>query len=274
MRSFREAVVEVLRRDGPTEVLRLVQAALELRPAKNPRPWAHVERVCRMVNSGASGLYLVQEPTYALADARAIIPPHAGRLRATVLALSAARGPMALSALARAYTDTYRTATKCPEFWVFSLLRSEEARPLVKERGRMVIGIRGEVRYSKQPAPSRDSILGRIDERSLETLLEGRLDLLEPGLTVVQRQFSIKGVGRIDLLCRDRKRNLVVVEIKRPAADYREVVGQTTSYMGWIQKHLAGPGQAVRGIIVVGRADDRLRYAADVVGSILVRPFY
>ncbi len=226
-----------------------------------------------MVNSGILGLYLVQEPTYVIADGNASFP-HAGHLRAALLALRAARKPLPLSALARAYADRYKTAAACPEFWMFSLLRSEEVRPLIKERGRMVIGIRGEVRHSKRPAPGKDSISGRMDERSLETLLVGRLDLLEPGLTLVKRQFSIEGLGRIDLLCRDRKRNLVVVEIKRPAADFREAVGQVASYIGWIQNNMAGPDQVVRGIIVVGREDDRLRYAADVVGNILVRSFY
>jgi hypothetical protein len=36
---------------------------------------------------------------------------------------------------------------------------------------------------------------------------------------------------------------------------------------------MAGPGQAVRGIIVVGQADDKLPYAADTAG-IMVKSFY
>jgi RecB family endonuclease NucS len=111
-----------------------------------------------------------------------------------------------------------------------------------------------------------------IDEKSLENLLVNRLDLLERGLTLIKRQFSV-GVGVLDLLCLDRRRNLVVVEIKRPRADSRAVVGQISGYMGWVRQHMAGPGQLVRGIIVVGREDERLRCSLGVLENVIVRTF-
>jgi RecB family endonuclease NucS len=117
------------------------------------------------------------------------------------------------------------------------------------------------------------SIAERMDEKSLETMLANRPDLLESGLAVFQRQSRIP-VGIIDLLCIDRKRNYVVVEIKRPAADYREVVGQITTYMGWVRKNIATKGQSVRGIIVVGRKNDRLDYSLDLIPGVSVRTFF
>ena len=31
--------------------------------------------------------------------------------------------------------------------------------------------------------------------------------------------------------------------------------------MGWVKKHKAGPGENVRGIIITGESDDRIKYA-------------
>ncbi|MCX6622377.1 MAG: endonuclease NucS [Acidobacteria bacterium] len=121
--------------------------------------------------------------------------------------------------------------------------------------------------------PTKGSIAQRIDEKSLETMLANRPDWLESGLAVFQRQSRIP-VGIIDLLCIDRNRNYVVVEIKRPAADYREVVGQITTYMGWVRKHIATKGQSVRGIIVVGKQNERLEYSLESIPDISVRTFF
>src|SRR5437879_4601758 len=45
------------------------------------------------------------------------------------------------------------------------------------------------------------------------------------------------------------------------------VCGQTLGYISWVRKELAG-GNKVRGVIVASEFADRLRYAADAVGSI------
>ena len=39
------------------------------------------------------------------------------------------------------------------------------------------------------------------------------------------------------------------------------VVGQLLSYMGWVKRHKAADGEGVRGIIITGASDDRIRYA-------------
>ena len=54
----------------------------------------------------------------------------------------------------------------------------------------------------------------QILERVLEDILEQNLDELEPGLTLVERQFPT-AVGPIDLLAQDRNDAYVVIELKR-----------------------------------------------------------
>jgi hypothetical protein len=69
------------------------------------------------------------------------------------------------------------------------------------------------------------------------------------------------GVGEIDILARDRSTgDWVVIELKKGHESDR-VVGQLLRYMGWIRKHKAGPGERVRGIIITGLPDDRIKYA-------------
>jgi len=69
------------------------------------------------------------------------------------------------------------------------------------------------------------------------------------------------GVGEIDILARGRSTgDWVVIELKK-GRNSDSVVGQLLRYMGWIQKHKAGAGEKVRGIIITGAPDDRIKYA-------------
>lgn len=65
-------------------------------------------------------------------------------------------------------------------------------------------------------------------------------------------------VGIIDLLARDKKRgDLVVIELKRGASDYR-VIGQVLAYIDWVERNLAAKGQKVRGIVIVAEGNKAL----------------
>jgi len=71
----------------------------------------------------------------------------------------------------------------------------------------------------------------------------------------------LTGVGEIDILARDRTTgDWVVIELKK-GRNSDNVVGQLLRYMGWIRKHKARPGENVRGIIITGATDDRIKYA-------------
>lgn len=111
-------------------------------------------------------------------------------------------------------------------------------------------------------------------ERDLEESLVQNLAMLERGMTLYRdgditgRQLDTGVVGIIDLVAIDANGNFVVIELKAgKAAD--SVCGQILGYISWLKKELAG-GKLVRGIIVASDFTDRLRYAVDAVGSILL----
>lgn len=112
-------------------------------------------------------------------------------------------------------------------------------------------------------------------ERGLEEALKPSLPKL--GLQLadkrIRQQFSMGvGVGRSDLICSDESGDLVVVELKRGLSS-DQVVGQILSYIGWLRENVAQTNQSVKGIIVTGDYDERLRLAAKAAGIrvILVR---
>ena len=67
-------------------------------------------------------------------------------------------------------------------------------------------------------------------------------------------------VGIIDLLAKDDKGDFVVIELKRAESGHN-VVGQILSYMGWVEEKLAQKNQKVRGLVIVGKSDNKLRAA-------------
>lgn len=97
--------------------------------------------------------------------------------------------------------------------------------------------------------------------------------MLEKGLQLIQRQLVCPGVGRIDLLCKDRRSNLVVIELKGFATKQDSIIDQITRYMGWVKKHIAKKNQKVRGFIVVPIADEKLNYAVGAIPNIEIKTF-
>lgn len=100
------------------------------------------------------------------------------------------------------------------------------------------------------------------------TPLGETLDLYEDDGEVVGQQYNIQGVGKIDLLCTERKSgNLVVIELKKGRSS-DAVVGQLLRYMGYIRCRMAKKGQNVRGIIILREPDEKMRYALSVVDDV------
>lgn len=153
---------------------------------------------------------------------------------------------------------------------VWEIAEADDGTPLV----------RPVVEQSDSPEPPNPeetpaTVTGRlVSEAQLRDYLVEHLADLEPGLEPYVDERSPDcievntGVGRIDILAKDRTGALVVIELKvgrGPDA----VCGQILRYMGWVKRHLAD-GQPVRGIIVAQRISDRIRYAmADVPGVVL-----
>lgn len=99
-------------------------------------------------------------------------------------------------------------------------------------------------------------------ERDLQSALRAQIRKLEEGLKIIdfgkEHQTS---AGRIDILARDSKNSLVVIELKLGEAD-KSAVGQTLAYMGALQNE---EGSGVRGIIVAESFDVKALSAARVV---------
>jgi hypothetical protein len=114
-----------------------------------------------------------------------------------------------------------------------------------------------------KPKKAEAGPLKNIHEVHLEELLAEDLDVVEPGLQLVRRQQDAGAAGRIDLLCRSAEGELVVVEVKRLNTRAEDVYKQTMAYVGWVRRNLAENGQAVRGIIVGGRLDEKVLLAIE-----------
>lgn len=175
-----------------------------------------------------------------------------------------------------------------PEYWMYFYLngykehfaRRDSLRVGLKEWRRPKVfetmGAQGELWKGLGRASSRKAagdVTPKMHEANLETIVVAHLGLIEEGLQLVKRQYVCPGVGRIDVLCEDRRGNLVVIELKKFGVKHDSIIDQVTRYMGFIKTHVAKSGQGVRGILVVASADERLRYAVAAVPGVEVRTF-
>jgi len=100
-----------------------------------------------------------------------------------------------------------------------------------------------------------------------KTSLGKRYSLLEEDGDMIGQQYRTN-IGRIDLLAREKKTgDWVVIELKkgRPSIS---VVGQLALYMGWVQDNLARGEEEVKGVIIAGEADEKLKYAVEPIPGV------
>jgi len=107
-------------------------------------------------------------------------------------------------------------------------------------------------------------------EQDLQNFLADNIFLVEKGLHSVEKEFDTREAGRIDLLCKDKSGDHVVIELKR-GKENDCVVGQTLRYVGWVEKNLK---TKARGIIIVNEADASLEYALGPIKSTVALKFY
>lgn len=102
-----------------------------------------------------------------------------------------------------------------------------------------------------------DFLIGNWESTALGKLY----DLIEEGEELVSQQYRTD-IGNIDLLVMDKKDgSYVVIELKKGQTS-DDTVGQLARYTAWIKKHKA-KGAGVRGIIIAGAYDQKLKYALE-----------
>jgi len=113
--------------------------------------------------------------------------------------------------------------------------------------------------------------LGTPDPAGLRAMMADQPELLEPGLSVYKSEKGTplgarytSAVGEIDLLATDVDGGLVVVMVAEPHAG-PDLIAGVLQRIGWVRKHLSGPSQAVRGIVLMNRVSDSVGYAAAAV---------
>ncbi len=170
----------------------------------------------------------------------------------------------------------------CPALQLYHNLTDGDGRRLFRWSGSFRIGTMegnwrsggprlGRVRPQPKRVASSGAGGGGLHEANIEAFLASDLDQIEPGLTLIGRQHNAPPVGRIDLLCQDRRGNLVVLEVKTPDASTDSVIDQIEAYIGWAMEHMAKLGQRVRGIIICGRPNTRLAYAVRAVPNLSIK---
>lgn len=170
-----------------------------------------------------------------------------------------------------------------PGWWrLFSTLVSNK--DLFGQAGELKIGLAaptGKGRSTAAPVKHRvvsgtDSApepLQSVHEAHVESVLAERPGEIEAGLTLIGRQCPASPVGKIDLLCKDKKGNHVVIELKRAGATTGSIIDQVTRYMGWVKTNLASRGAVVRGIIIVNSPDEKLTYSAKAIPHLETKTF-
>ncbi len=101
-------------------------------------------------------------------------------------------------------------------------------------------------------------------EKDLQQYLSGRVQELESGLKLIDGGIEYKtDAGRIDLLAKDVKNNLVVIELKSGKAK-DAALGQLLGYIGCLSE----TNNNVRGILVASSFDSRVIYAVKGLSNI------
>lgn len=287
--SFSQVVYDILtRQNKPVELFDLVDMALIIKPLK-----AHPDRLAQTIYSLAldsdSDIVVAEYPYFAIRDYTDRPALIRGTVSIAYKSISLKRGSVELRDIVRyaQQREFLDPSANLPEYWVYLKLRKRK--DIFVQRGALRIGLkqpptqpvtrkvaspRMKVKATKKPpTKSQASVTANIHEANLESILAEQLDRIEKGLQLIQRQYHCPDVGRIDLLCKDKHGNLVVIELKKFGVRTDSIIDQITGYMGFIKIHVAQKSQAVRGIIVVGKADARLRYAVAAIPGVEIKTF-
>lgn len=97
-------------------------------------------------------------------------------------------------------------------------------------------------------------MLSVANEAAIRDELAQRLELIEPGLTLVETNFPLRNAhgtrGFIDVLARDATAMLVVIEIKRSDSTAREAIHEVLKYVELLRRERGVASDKLRAIIV------------------------
>ncbi|MFC1678698.1 endonuclease NucS domain-containing protein [Elusimicrobiota bacterium] len=101
----------------------------------------------------------------------------------------------------------------------------------------------------------------KLSENDLENILDSAQNPLKSiGLQIVERQKELSRGNIIDLICKDGRGDLVVIELKKRGAN--STVGQLARYLTDVREKMAKPTQRTRGLILSFEIDEQLIKAA------------
>jgi hypothetical protein len=93
-----------------------------------------------------------------------------------------------------------------------------------------------------------------VSEDTIRDNLAGNLDVIEPGLRLLQKEAYLPGNrgarGFVDLLAKDCKNRFVLIELKRTDSAAREAIHEVLKYVENAKDHLAVTELELRVIIV------------------------
>lgn len=93
-----------------------------------------------------------------------------------------------------------------------------------------------------------------VHENTIRDRLAENLDILEPGLTFIDKEFYLDNCfgtnGRIDILAKDEFNNYVIIELKRSNQAARQGIHELFKYLSILSSQLGVSNSSIRAIIV------------------------
>ena len=148
---------------------------------------------------------------------------------------------------------------------------AEAVEPSVADELKPEEPVKAKRRLRREPGPA----VLQLGSGSVRSLVAEQPTLLEASLSIYSDEKGAKvgidfptPVGSIDVLARDGDGAFVVVLVPEPR-DLDLLVPEILQRIGWVKKHLATAGKAVRGIVVVEEIPEELSYAAAGVAGMV-----
>lgn len=110
----------------------------------------------------------------------------------------------------------------------------------------------------------KDTLTIHLSEKQVENLLDSiEQPLKNVGLEIIERQKEITTGRKIDLICKDKRGDIIVTELKKQGA--QKTIGQLARYVTDVRDLYANRTQKVKAMILASEIDEDLIKAARAV---------